>query len=177
MSTDEGEGKGHSQLFSGAADCLVPNDDWTTYVKIAASTTAADAVGGGQRGWSSVAMTTVALPRTASSGPMGYVPSTIHTSDSPDGPFVGLSGNTLAGCNNPSPFVLPNNTILVACGFSIYAADELEGPWRHVTAVSFSPTTRMGVPGMWEDPFLWQDISGHWHMFSHTYTRYLLTLV
>ena len=29
----------------------------------------------------------------------------------------------------------------------------------------------MGVPGSWEDPFLWQDRNGHWHALSHTYTH------
>ena len=153
-----GKGTLHSQLFSGGASCLVPNGDWTTYVKTPTPVTTSAA----------------ALPRanaaTASAAP-GYVPSTIHTSDSPGGPFVGLSPNTLPECNNPSPFVLPNHTILVACGFNVFAADGIEGPWRHVTAVSFHPATRMGVHADWEDPFLWQDINDNWHMFSHTYTR------
>ena len=29
----------------------------------------------------------------------------------------------------------------------------------------------MGVHGDWEDPFLWQDVRGAWHILSHTYTH------
>jgi hypothetical protein len=96
--------------------------------------------------WSGTAST---VPSTRS-----YFPSNIHTSSSPEGPFVGLDTTfNKLHCNNPAPFVLANGTIVVACGFTIYAADALEGPWRRVGSASPTPSTRMGVPGNWEDPY------------------------
>eukprot|EP01052_Picozoa_sp_SAG31_P025063 SAG31_NODE_2174_length_6257_cov_1.750244_2_plen_140_part_00 len=59
----------------------------------------------------------------------------------------------LAGCNNPSPFVMKNGTVVVLCTWSIHAAEALEGPWRTVVGkLDINPSTRMAVPGAWEDP-------------------------
>lgn len=67
---------------------------------------------------------------------------------------------------------MKNGTVVVLCTWSIHAADSLEGPWRTVLSrLLISPSTRMGVGGDWEDPFLFQDPYGNWHVLSHTYTH------
>jgi hypothetical protein len=50
---------------------------------------------------------------------------------------------------------MANNTIVVLCTWFVVAADALEGPWREVPGFAITNTTRMGVGGSWEDPFLW----------------------
>ena len=42
--------------------------------------------------------------------------------------------------------------------------------------IKITPSTRMGVAGNWEDPFLWQDVTGMWHILSHTYVTHSTTL-
>lgn len=128
-----GSGSLHSQTFSGDGSCLRLNPDWTTYIKQA----------------DTFKDNTFGRENTT------YVGSRIHTSSSPDGPFEPLT-TTWPGCNNPTPWVMTNGTIVVACTWHLYAAEELEGPWRSIGPISISPSTRMGVPGSWEDPFLFQ---------------------
>ena len=146
MNKVSGSGAMHSQTFSGGKSCLRRNRDWSTWVKSNSSSS-----GGSEES-----------PR--------YTGSEIHVSDSPAGPFMPLK-TTYSGCNNPSPYVMKNGTILVLCTWKIIAAEKLEGPWRSVIDLRISPSTRMGVAGNWEDPFLWQDVTGMWHALSHTYTH------
>ena len=51
------------------------------------------------------------------------------------------------------------------------AAEEPEGPWRFVGLATPEPSTRKGMKGMWEDPYLFQDAQENWHVIAHTYTR------
>lgn len=145
----KGAGSLHSQLFAGGSSCLRTNPDWTTYVKQRqnySSTAGHSREFHGERPFLLQANADVRTPHSGS---------VIHTSPSIDGPFLPLS-TSLTGCNNPSPWAMANGTLVVACGFHLYAAEELEGPWRSVAPVPISPSTRMGVLGHWEDPFLWQ---------------------
>jgi hypothetical protein len=77
-----------------------------------------------------------------------YTGSEIHVADSPGGPFLPLK-TSYSGCNNPSPWVMTNGTILVLCTWKIIAAEALEGPWRTVLALKINPSTRMGESGNW----------------------------
>jgi hypothetical protein len=165
-----GSGYKHSQTFAGNASCLTSNHGWTTFVKAKTSTSNG-----------------VSMPEPPNNGlsvstslTSAYVGSEIHIADSPDGPFIPLK-TTYPSCNNPSPWVMNNGTIVVLCSWStvhgklvnwrIIAAEQLEGPWRDVIELSITPSTRMGVNGSWEDPFIWSDINGMWHALSHTYTH------
>lgn len=83
---------------------MVTNPDWTTWVKDSAAQE--DDFGGIGAG----------VGRAASrTGSAFYTGSTIHKSSSPEGPFEPVSNTSFRGCNNPSPFVMKNGTILVLC--------------------------------------------------------------
>lgn len=90
--------------------------------------------------------------------------STIHVSDSLEGPWTPLSPNTLGGCNNPAPWVHQNGTIYIVCNGSLKRADDIHGPWTDVTSFSHDG----GPEGNYEDPVLYTDKRG-WHVFYHVY--------
>jgi hypothetical protein len=122
-----GSGASKAQLFAGGGTCRRRNKDWSTWTK------ATDGDDG-----ETAAATGVDLelssggPSLSSSSIEGaYTGSRIHTSTSPDGPFVPLH-TTFPGCNTPSPYIMANDTIVVLCTWSILAADSLEGPWRTI---------------------------------------------
>lgn len=80
-----GSGALHSQTFAGNGSCLQHNRDWSSWVK------AADELAPPSAAVSSAASV------SSSAG------STIHVSDTPDGPFRPLK-TSFPGCNNPSPW-------------------------------------------------------------------------
>ena len=91
----------------------------------------------------------------------------MHAATSPDEPWerVNVSG-TGSGCNNPSPWVMKNGTIVVACTWFLLAAEEPEGPWRRIGNIPANGM-RKGQVGHWEDPYLFQDQREYWHTLSH----------
>ena len=89
--------------------------------------------------------------------------SSIHTSKSLMGPWEPLANNTLGGCNNPAPWVHRNGTIFIVCGGDVKKSDSIEGPWEKVTSFSHSG----GPAGNWEDPYLYTDKRGHFHLIYH----------
>ena len=92
--------------------------------------------------------------------------STLHIATSPNGPF--LPANPLPSCNNPAPWLHSNGTWYVVCnGFSLYSAAGIQGPWVHVTDISASDSTPL--PGNYEDPLLFLDARGNWHVIYHVY--------
>ena len=81
---------------------------------------------------------------------MDVAGSTIHASATPEGPFLPVK-SSFPRCNNPSPWVMTNGTIVVLCTWRILASESLEGPWRTVLGtLEINPSTRMGVSGSWE---------------------------
>merc|ERR1712226_905630 len=69
--------------------------------------------------------------------------------------------------NNGTAFVMCNNG-----QFQIYRSDDVfEGNWQHVASLSY--------PVSWgndtspylknEDPYMWMDIRGNWHVLAHRY--------
>lgn len=76
-----------------------------------------------------------------------------------------LMKNTLGGCNNPAPWVHPNGTIFCVCGGSLKSAESICGPWTTVTSFSH----KGGPAGNYEDPFLYTDHNGHFHLIYHVY--------
>jgi hypothetical protein len=115
---------------------LTPNSDWTSWVK-----NVSEATGSGQDQGAVVSNVRMEFAGTGS---------TIHASPTPDGPFLPIK-TSFPPCNNPSPWVMNNGTIVVLCTWSIHAADALEGPWRTIlNSLNIEPSTRMGVAGSWE---------------------------
>ena len=92
--------------------------------------------------------------------------SEIHQSSSPFGPFTPVA-TSLPVCNNPSPFIHPNGTLFVACNnppWSLHrSAGGPAGPWVTVA-------TGLGSEEYWEDPFLWVDQNGYFHILAHVWS-------
>ena len=60
---------------------------------------------------------------------------------------------------NPSPYVFQNGSVLLAAradGIHILRANTWRGPYES-----------LGRIGAYEDPYLWRDSAGHFHMLSH----------
>ena len=92
--------------------------------------------------------------------------STIHVASSLDGPWEPLTPNLLGGCNNPAPWVHKNGTIFIVCGASLKRATSIHGPWETVALINPSGTR---VSGHYEDPYLYIDRRGHFHLLYHVY--------
>jgi hypothetical protein len=93
----------------------------------------------------------------------------MHHSKSPAGPFVPTVSTPASldpqgrGCGMPTAAFHPNKTLFVVCGngHSLYSADTWDGNWRLITALS--------TPPKWEDPTLWFDQRGNWHIVYHVW--------
>lgn len=95
--------------------------------------------------------------------------STLHVAASPYGPFVPVTGGGApSGCNNPSPVVHPNGTLFLFCTWSLRASrsGSARGPWGPPMAVQ-PPSSAARHP---EDPFLWIDARGNYHVLYHTWS-------
>ena len=111
------------------------------------------------------------------SGPSSGSGGFMEHSSSPNGPWVTATTKP-SGCNNPAPAFHPNGTLFVVCNhFSITSATAVDagGPiWN----APYTPLVPIGHPrssGMqdetrhWEDPTLWFDKRGNWHIIYHVY--------
>ena len=99
--------------------------------------------------------------------------SVIHWADSPAGPWKPLilpPDANYNGCNNPSPYIHPNGTIFLVCTWTIRSALRPEGPWTDPVKLEVGGPNAAGVHRTWEDPFMWTDHRGHFHLLSHTWT-------
>jgi hypothetical protein len=98
-------------------------------------------------------------------GDRGY----LHTAQSITGPWVRAPAAP-APCGMPTAAFHPNGTLFVICGNGerILAAEGGEswrtGRWRDV------PTLNWRRPTLWEDPTLYYDRHGHWHVLFHVYS-------
>ena len=158
----------HIQLFAGGKSCLRPNPGWSTWVRdeVLFGGTVRTAHGAGDSAIAPASAARIGFPGAGSAGG-----SAIHSASSPDGPWKPLELIEYPGCNNPSPWAMENGTLVVLCTWFLLAAEEAEGPWRRVGPLPIEPSARKGVAGAWEDPFLFQDTEGNWHVLAHTYTR------
>ena len=90
----------------------------------------------------------------------------LHHAKSASGPWHSALGPQ--DCGMPSAAFHPNGTLYVVCGNGerIVMADGnwTSGMWRVVSAANW---TR---PKYWEDPTLWFDDRGNWHMIFHVYS-------
>ncbi len=96
--------------------------------------------------------------------------SVTHLAPGPDGPWTAVESNI--SCNNPAPMQHPNGTIFLVCknaGSHMFRSDsgDVAGPWTKVMDLPKSP------PGMgtYEDPFLYLDKRGNWHIIFHSWNH------
>ena len=102
-----------------------------------------------------------------------------NAADSPTGPWRKLPSIFVDGkhepCNNPAPMFAKNGTAFVGCNdgsFQIYRSDDIfAGRWSLVTTLAFPPAWSSAAPGYLknEDPYLWMDARGHFHLLAHRY--------
>ena len=90
----------------------------------------------------------------------------LHHSKSTAGPW--LSAHGPKNCWMPTAAFHPNGTLYVICGngkrIVAAAGNWSSGVWRQVRGSNWSrPHNR------WEDPSLWFDRRGHWHVLFHVY--------
>ena len=103
----------------------------------------------------------------------------MHESATLAGPFTPVAAHRVGGkawvpCNNPSPALGPNGTLWLACAWSLRASHSgrPEGPWTADRPIGGggSGGGRAWSNRSWEDPFLWFDARGNWHILAHCYT-------
>lgn len=114
---------------------------------------------------------------TGSAG-MATATAAVHRSSSLRGPWV-RANTTMPACVNPAPWVLENGSLAVVCAGSnlqnrswrllVSGSGGLEGAWseREIFAGVSPPTVRPHK--FWEDPMLWVDGRGRWHILAHCY--------
>ena len=99
--------------------------------------------------------------------------STVHTAATLDGPWTPVPGwlaSSTQPCTNPAPLLLKNGTWLLRCiGGDMHRAEKLAGPWSSVH--QNNPPAGAGVPGSYEDPVLFIDPRGNWHVIWHVCER------
>ena len=97
---------------------------------------------------------------------------TVHFSAYPVGPWQKVMLNFT--CINPAP-LWHNESWYLLCGsgwWDILKAPKLEGPWEKWGRVpqGCGPKQCGGTGmGVWEDPYLYVDGRGHWHVIVHAY--------
>jgi len=101
----------------------------------------------------------------------------LFTSDSVNGPW-NVTHFGLGNCNNPTAAFHPNSSLYVMChdsSFSLYRFDPRDGKpaWKAEPAAPI-PTLQVGknknAPGNCEDPFIYFDRLGYFHVIAHCYT-------
>eukprot|EP00947_MAST-08B_sp_MAST-8B-sp1_P005946 g5946.t1 len=108
-----------------------------------------------------------------------------RSTSGPNGPWTALPS---VACNNPSPALAdlggggggggggkPREARLM-CTWNIRRAvngsSSFAGPWGPAVPVDVDAGSPRGDPrpgARWEDPFLWQDKRGHWHILAHVF--------
>ena len=149
----------HAKFFNSGTDGLVPNGQWNVWVRDDDAAAPPQAVEVGPSGFTTFQEFAKTEPAAGS---------TIHVSASLAGPWTPLEPNTLGGCNNPAPWVHPNGTIYIVCGGSFKRAESIHGPWTTVSSFSHSG----GPPGNYEDPYLFTDRRGSFHLIYHVYNTH-----
>jgi hypothetical protein len=94
----------------------------------------------------------------------------ILSSPGPNGPWT---SEPIVVCDNPSPLVLRNGTVLLMCSRSpegngphwrLHSAATPRGPWTTVQEI-FPRSNETNDSA--EDPFLWEDKNGYLHVLAH----------
>ena len=102
-----------------------------------------------------------------------------HRSPNPHGPWEPLP-SMWPVCNNPAPVWHPNGTLFVACNngqsnpWPLFASTDGGFTWTKAAEIVVPPTwttirTKTAPYTGVEDPFLYFDARGHWHLLVHRY--------
>ena len=103
----------------------------------------------------------------------------LHHSPSPSGPWTAAATSpppdpSGAACNMPSIAIHPNGTLFAVCdnGRSLTHVTETNvPPWD----AAWAPQMPLYPPGKdnlrWEDPVLWFDRRGNWHILFHVFSH------
>ena len=95
----------------------------------------------------------------------------MHHSKTPRGPWIPavttpspvIVGKGRGQCGMPTAAFHPNGSLFVVCGngHQLVASTGVNQPWRSVTTLN--------TPPKWEDPTLWFDRRGSWHIIYHVW--------
>jgi len=102
----------------------------------------------------------------ASTGEMVYslwIGSEIFVAADPAGPFVQYARNPLPG--NTATAYWQGKLYAMNQGNQILSATSLSGPWASFSTISHPP----GMPYTVEDPFMYVDTRGNFHVINHAY--------
>jgi len=102
----------------------------------------------------------------ASTGKMVYslwIGSEILVASDPAGPFLPYAPNPLPG--NTATAYYKGNLYAMNQGNNIQTATSLAGPWTPFSKI----THPAGMPYTVEDPFMWVDVRGNFHVINHAY--------
>ena len=91
--------------------------------------------------------------------------SSLHVADSPSGPWTPVIPPP-PRCNNPAPALHPNGTLFLACTWFMMSAPSPLGPWSSPIPIKSVGARPLGA---WEDPYLWFDARGNFHILAHVY--------
>jgi hypothetical protein len=86
----------------------------------------------------------------------------MHHSASLHGPWT-ASTTSPGSCGMPTAGFHPNGTLFVICGNgrALVRANQWDGEWTHLSPLA--------PPSGWEDPTLYFDGRGNWHIIYHVY--------
>ena len=96
----------------------------------------------------------------------------VHSSDAPGGPWK-ADGTMPDGiiCNNPAALMLNNGSVAMFChgpGIRMALAPNYSAPFGTIRFISQEGT--YPIPHtVWEDPSVYLDANGNWHLLSHVY--------
>ena len=92
----------------------------------------------------------------------------LHTAAQPEGPWAAVT-TAPSGCNNPAPAYHPNGTLFAICNHLdiTMALDDFQGNWTALRSMGHPGKTSRA--GHWEDPYLWFDVEGNFHVMYHVY--------
>jgi len=95
----------------------------------------------------------------------------MHYSKSPYGPWTAAATKP-SSCNNPAPMFHPNGTLFLVCSHN-YISRASSHPLDPANVYHTHQMVKTGAPNdpdrHWEDPSLWFDRRGNWHVLYHVY--------
>ena len=148
----------HAKLYSRNAT-HVPVDGWATWLRVGVGE-AEDEEGGGS------------TPKEAAAAPPAAGAEFMHHSLSLNGPWI-ASASSPGGCGMPTAAFHPNGTLFVVCGNGHAITRATSAPSVPVWQATWSPQVRLhpeGEQGNWEDPDLWWDSRGNFHILYHVFS-------
>jgi hypothetical protein len=92
----------------------------------------------------------------------------LHIAQDPNGPWTAAK-TAPQSCNNPAPAYHPNGTLFVVCNHLdiTVAMEDYTGTWSALR--SMGKPGKYSRAGNWEDPYLWFDSRGNFHVVYHVY--------